>query len=456
MRFQEFKITEAMLGASSPSSIPGYIEKVNQILSSPNPKLELGNNGGMFFVANPGQQIQTLDDVIQGKGQNHLGKPAEQIVVKTIFKGPITGATAAEKGKLDFNRGEVAEGWHALAAFVRLIARPTRPISLDDVKAYIPKMKNGKTLALKVTDVENKELADEFHVTITLKPKQWEAFSSPDEVLKDRDFTKIVKDIIADANAETGRRADIYATNGKYDLVRVIGDGVSGETETKTDINFENETEQKYRGYSIKAGTTSQIHQVGGGAVKAAKGKEKASPEERYRILQDELFGVHGVARIADISGARQDYLDAAQDESVEGRLHAQEIAYRAAVANMNQNLQGDDEEKTFLLTLIKALKYFQTRGDESILLKQFTGKGVYILDARRLDALHDKGLDLVAQFVGSKTNPEIEILDAKSNKALIRFRTYKNSSGYMRNYIEKGPLFVELTNINKAQELSK
>lgn len=455
MRFQEFKITEAILGASSPSSVPAYIEKVNQILATPGATIEMGKDGGNIFQPAPGQKITDLNSVIRGNGQNHLGKDATEVVAKAIFKGAITGAAAADKGKVDFNRGEVAEGWHALAAFVRLIARPSKNISLDDVKKYIPNVENGKTYKLPVTDVDNKELSDEFHVTISLKPKQWAAFKQPDEVLKDREMSKIVSDIVLDANSETGRRADVYATNGKYDLVRVVGDGVSGETETKTDINFENETEKKFRGYSIKAGTTSQIHQVGGGAVKDSTKGKKATPEQRFNILQDDLFGVHGRARIADISQAKQEYLEAAQDESIQGRLLAQETAYRAAVADINQKLQDDDDEKSFVRTLAVALKYFQSRDDDTILLKQFTGKGVYILDPKRFDTLHEKGLDLVAQYVDTKANPELEILDAKTNKVLITFRTYKSSSGYMRNYIEKGPLFVDLTNLNK-QEASK
>jgi hypothetical protein len=448
MRFTDFKIVEAILQSSSPASVPGYIEKVNQILSTPGATIEMGKDGGNIFQPNPNQQITDLNSVIQGKGKNHLGKDTTEVVAKTIFKGAITGAQAADKDKVDFNRGEVAEGWHALAAFVRLIARPSRDITLDDVIKYIPNIENAKTYKLPVSDVENKDLSDEFHVTISLKPKQWAAFKQPTEVLKDKEMFKIVSDIISDANSETGRRADVYATNGKYDLVRVIGDGVSGETETKTDINFENETEKKFRGYSIKAGTTSQIHQVGGGAVKDAKGKKKATPEERFNILQDELFGVHGRARIADISKVKKEYLEAAKDESVSGRLYAQEIAYRAAVQSLNANLEGAKEEKSFIRVLSTALKYFQSRDDDSILLKQFTGKGVYILDPKRFDTLDEKGLDLVAQYVDNKANPEIEILDSKTNKMLIRFRTYKTSAGYMRNYIEKGKLFVELTNV--------
>ena len=286
-----------------------------------------------------------------------------------------------------------------------------------------------------------------------MKPGTWEAFQNPTEALKDADTLAIAKNVIEDANEETGRRADVYATNGRYDLVRVVGDGVSGETETKTDINFENETEKKYRGYSIKAGTTNQIHQVGGGGVVDGRGKKKATPEERFRILQDDLFGVHGLARLADLSKVKADYLKTARDESLQGRLAAQEIGYREAVDSINDKLSNDNEEKTFVKTLAKALKFFLARDDDSILLKQFSGKGTFILDPKRFDELHDKGLDLVAEYVEGMANPQITIKDKFSNKELITFRTYKASSGYMRNYIEKGELFKELTDTKKAKE---
>ena len=457
MRYTEFKLTEGsnlstselVKYAGKPNDrIPTFINKIK----SKQPFLLVGG-GQVVIDPNEAQRVQQFL-VPDAKGTLALKTIDGQVIstsklAKTADLGGQAGA-AAPGAQIKFNRGEVAEGYHALAAFVRLIARPSRPITLDEVLTYLPKIKNNQTLALKVTDVENKELADEFHVTISLKPGTWKAFQSPKEILADREMKKIVADIIADANADTGRRVDLYANNGKYDFVRVVGDGVSGETETKTDINFENETEQKFRGYSIKAGTTSQIHQVGGGAVKGAK---KASPEERFRILQDELFGVHGRARIADISSVHNEYLSAAQDESIEGRLNAQSIAYQAATDSLNRNLSTEDSENTFMQILIKALKYFQTRDDDSILLKQFTGKGVYILNPKKLDDMHNKGLDLYAEFEGGKANPEIKIKDKKSGKDLITFRTYKASTGYMRNYIEKGPLFVELTNVQKETE---
>jgi hypothetical protein len=456
MRFRDFKLTEASNLSTSQLVNPKYLggpkDRVNIFLNKIKSGSEFQLVGGGTVKIDPAEYEKAKQFLVpNAKGSLKL-KTADGNVIATS-KLAKTGEFGGQAGgaadeSIKFNRGEVAEGYHALAAFVRLIARPTRDINLQEVVAWIPKIKNGETYKLPVRDAENKELSDEFHVTISLKPGTWDAFSRPGEVLQDYLFKKYVKDIIDDANDETGRRADVYASNGKYDLVRVVGDGVSGESETKTDINFENETEKKFRGYSIKAGTTSQIHQVGGGAVNDSSRGKKATPKERFRILQDDLFGVHGLARLADISSVRDKYLAAAQDESIQGRLKAQAIAYRAAADSFNQHLDSDSEEKEFVKTFAKALKFFMVRDDDNILLKQFSGNGTWILDPKKFDDLHDKGLDLVAEYVGSKSNPEIVIKDKTSGQDMVTFRTYKTSAGYMRNYIEKGDLFKKLTNI--------
>ena len=53
MRFKDLKLSENMLGPSpTPRSLPGYIDQLNKILSSPDPTLQLGKNGQHLFKAN--------------------------------------------------------------------------------------------------------------------------------------------------------------------------------------------------------------------------------------------------------------------------------------------------------------------------------------------------------------------------------------------------------------------
>jgi hypothetical protein len=457
MRYAQFKITEmAMVKSARDSSVSGYIDGINSKLAGATDKdrtfyVGASEDPNKVFTANPGQKpIKHLGDLITGKGKDHLGKDVTSVPAGNLFKSnEIKGET---EDKLKFNRGEVSEGYHAIAAFVRLIARPTKDITLDQIRTFIPKLKNNQIFTLKRNETENPDLADMFSVTIALKPGSWKYFQNF-AVLEDKDFASYVKDIIDDANDETGRRADVYANNNKYDEVRVIGDGVSGEQERKTDIEFENETEKKYRGYSIKAGQTSQIHQVGGGAVKDSNTSKAATPEQRYNILNDDLFGVHGYAKIADISSIKDKFIEmASSKKQPAGRLKAQEIAYREAVDSINKSLTTDNDEKAFLNTFVKALKWWKNRGDDDVLLKQFTGKGTIILDAKRLDKMQDAGLNLMAEYDEKKTRPQINIVDQTSGKKLVGIRTYY-SDGYLRNYIEKGPLYVQLTNIAKPQD---
>jgi hypothetical protein len=102
-------------------------------------------------------------------------------------------------------------------------------------------------------------------------------------------------------------------------------------------------------------------------------------------------------------------------------------------------------------------------RDDPNIKVKQFTNSGTYILNPSLIDKLIDQEeLQLVATYTdAAKDNlPKLIIGDAISGKPLVTFRTYKNGKGYIRNYIEKEQLWVDLTQItyipNKAPKADK
>jgi hypothetical protein len=430
MRFKEF-LDEAKVGNQEK-----YIPIINDLLKqSKNLPLQPSNtrygNAVLDFTPNPNQQIKNLKDPVSGTLTHQDGVKKEiSVPAGYIYK---SAEIKAAMGKKDYNLGEVSEGYHAAAAFARLIKRPSREISEKDVFAVIDRLENGKTFKFKANEHKN-TIADEFHIIVSLKPGSWNALKN--HATKE-EMTSVFNEIVKDANNETSRYADIYAENGKFDLVKVIGEGAQGESETKTDIKFDNVTEKKFKNISLKVGTTKQIHQVGGGSVKGARAVNR---DNRFDILQNELFGVHGRAKIADITSIKEQF------KLAKTNLEAQEIAYKKAVESINENLENDPEEKTFLQTLARALKYWMVRDDDNIQLKQFSKDATFVLDAKNLDEMHKKGLDLVAVMKNSAT-PTIIIKDKKTNNALIQIRTYHRNDGYIRNYIEKGKLFIELTN---------
>lgn len=419
-----------------------YLVPINQLLKQRGINLPLQPGTKEFgssvvdFYPFPGQQVSSLSDPIKGKVNGEVRWfPVKYVFKSDTLKNLLSGK---EEGTRNINKGEVAEGYHATAAFARLIKRPSEPITINDLLAVIKRLENSKTLVVKKPEVES-NIADEFHLTITLKPAQWDAFKDPETIPR---MGKLLDSIITDANEETSKFADRFATNQRFDLARIIGDGVSEESVKKTDIRFENHAEKKWADFSLKVDTTKQIHQVGGGPVKDSKRYKKASPEERYQTLQVNLFQVDGRFPLADISGAYPKILRAKSNEDI------QRIAYKAAVASLNHNLQTDDQEKHFLSNLVGACKYWMGRDEPDIKLKQFTTKGTSILDPHKIDQLlqTDK-LDLVAEYLEMEHNlPKIIIKDNVSNKALVSIRTYRNSEGYIRNYIEKEDLWIDLT----------
>lgn len=408
-----------------------YIDAVNTLLSRGEPlSLEAGTKdlpGIVQFIPKKGQQISSLSDTLVGSIDGRKVEiPARWIHKSDAIKNLSGGK---DEDELVVNTGEVAEGFHAVAAFARLIKRPSMPITVDDVVKIVNRIDNNKTLILKKKEVEN-PMADEFHLTVALKPGSWAALKDPRTIVK---MGKVFDSIITDANSETSRFADRFATNQRFDRVRVIGDGVSEETLKKTDVRFENEAEKKFADFSLKVGSTKQIHQVGGG-------RQTQSAEERFDILQNNLFNVNGQFPLADITPVKSEFIRA------KSRDKAQEIAYKAAVKSLTANLKSDDSEKTFLKNLVGALKYWAARNDPDVKLKQFTTKGTMILDIKKIDQLlANDQLDLWAYYDPGAT-PRIVVSDGHTGKDLVVFRTKRSENGYIRNYIEKGQLFVDLT----------
>jgi hypothetical protein len=438
MRAREF-LSEAKVNSDK------YIDAINTLLKKRGTNLslqpgtkEFGKGTVVDFYPSPGQQIYTLDDEIKGRINGEMRwVPASYIFKSDAIKNLLSGK---EAGTVNINKGELAEGYHAASAFARLIKRPLDNITVDDVLRVIDRLENGKPLVLTEPEMVNTSIADRFELTIKLKPEMWSAFKDRKTAVR---MGKIMDSIITDANHETSRFAERFATNEKYDVARVVGDGVSDETTKKTDVSFENEREKKFKGFSIKT-LTKQVHQVGGGAVVDSRKSKKATPEERFNTLAHDLFAVNGRFPVANIESIKPQFLKAKSIEKM------QQIAYSAATQSLNTNLQSGDREKKFLRSFIGALKYWMGRDDPNIQIKQFTDKGTFILDPNKVDSLIDnKQLDLSATYTEDKRGlPKISIVDTVSNKPLVSIRTYKNAKGYIRNYIEKEILWSELTMI--------
>lgn len=343
------------------------------------------------------------------------------------------------------NKGEVAEGILGVATFARLIKRPSAPITESDLHSIIKSLpsgveKNGVVnLQLKRKETGN-PISDTFSLYLRLKPDVYGDFVDESKWAQMKGITNGVVQYV---NSNLKRYTEYFSTNAKPDEVKVIADGVSGETDTKVDVFLQYQNKDtgaqkvlQHFDMSVKTGTTKQMGQVGGGAG-------KQSMDERFEILRQmwDKFGV-------DISNKKAAFVKSGDIEL------GYEIAYTEAAKKLKSALGGRNKgnETQFLENLVNAIKFFATLNNDRVKLVQFkdTGKGgFYVLDFKKLDRLFDKNLvDLTAEYISKTSLPKVVIYNKVDGSPVLSIRVKKDGTGYIRNYIEKEKGLVKLIRV--------
>ena len=341
------------------------------------------------------------------------------------------------------NKGEVAEGILGCATFARLLVRPSALITATDIENVIKRLpkdapdKGGwHELTLTAQEVDN-PIADFFTLTLNLKSDTYQDFIDPKKWGVMQQITGGVSDYVND-NLE--KYTNYFQANGKVDTVKVIADGVTGETDTKVDVFLTHsldggpEKTLQHFDMSVKVGSTKQMGQVGGG-------KQTEPLNVRYVILK-EMFDRFNV----DLTPIENQFVTA---DSVE---QGYKIAYTEATKQLNSHLTSEEQEQDFLVQLLESIKFFATLNDDRVKLVQFTdlkAGGYYVLDFKKLDRMFDKDkVDLEAKMIETAKHPKITIFNKVTGKDFLSVRMYQNGKGYIRNYIEKEKGLVDLLKV--------
>jgi hypothetical protein len=343
------------------------------------------------------------------------------------------------------NKGEVAEGILGVATFARLIKRPSDLITEADVYALIKSLppgveRNGVVdLKLKRKETGN-PISDLFSLTLRLKPDVYGDFVDES---KWPQVKSITAGVIQYVNSNLKKYTEYFSTNAKPDEVKVVADGVSGETDTKVDVFLQYQNKEtgaqkvlQHFDMSVKTGSTKQMGQVGGGAA-------TQSMEDRFEILQ-QMWNKFGV----DVSNKKAAFVKS------QNIIAGYDIVYAEASKKLKSILGGrnKENEKQFLEILINAIKFFATLNNDRVKLVQFkdTAKGgFYVLDFKKLDRLFDKNLvDLSATYSAEGATPKVTIFNKIDGSPVLSVRMYKSGSGYIRNYIEKEKGLVNLLRV--------
>jgi hypothetical protein len=288
---------------------------------------------------------------------------------------------------------------------------------------------------VEVEDYDN-EHAD--HITFVLRLK-----TGPYQDLMDPAKRKLLADEYASAAAyvnssDAERYSRYFYINGRADQITIMADGVTGETEQKTDVwvyvTDENGQPRKLRlNTSLKVGGIGQFGQVGGDS------------EETQQTLWN-YFGVN-------IDPA----LNAFRREIKAGNSReAFEKVYGYAAKQIDRELKGasPEQEASIIDGIAQGITHFATLGDPNVELVDFNKGGFKIL---RFNKLKEKlqTVNLAASYVGDKTWPEVIIHERGNpkNKLLkIRTKIENRPNGiYLRNIIEKEALLEKLTEYKKA-----
>jgi len=443
MRFKEFKkkISEATLSASTPTSIPGYINKLNQKLAA-NQLIAIGANGDEQLQPDSKQKVSNLTDKITGKINNvNTEKSVGQVYKSNDFKA---SSSDIEGNTKVFNLGNATEGMLATAIFKRLTSNQDLTMSeFSNALTSLP-MHNPAGVnvgPIKIKDANNK--IDQIQLHIKLDKSSYEGITNVESL---KNLTGHVTSIVNYVNQEEIKTLrNEFENNRNVDSVKVIADGVTDAKNSKVDVEVIYATAQgnkktvRYE-RSVKTGGVKQFGQVTTGGAKDEDEKETSITREGRYDLQEEFWDDFGI----DISASEDDFND------VENFIKAYDFTYAEAAKQLNLKLKGDNnaKEKQMVKRIFDIIKK-HGRGDRpNAKTVDFGPKGYKILDYEKLNQFL-KNTDLTAKFeVGSK-RPTVSIQD-QSGKDFLIIRLYVTDKK-ITNMIERGPALEKIVKVKEG-----
>ena len=398
------------------------------------------------------QEILNLPNIAIGKGGDGylFSNPAGQYILVTgtssaigpcfnVYNGAQTD-DPEDVGKIT-NRGETSEGILGAAMFAKFVKREpgedigtVTPADIGDVLDSLKKTGQDQ-YEIEVEDYDN-EHADRIAFVLRLKTGPYQDLMDPAKrTLLASEYSSAAA-YVNSSDAE--RYSRYFYINGRADQITIMADGVTGETEQKTDVwvyvTDENGQPRQLRlNASLKVGGVGQFGQVSGDS------------EETQQTLWN-YFGVN-------IDPALPAFRKATK--SGDPRT-AFEKVYQYAAKQLDRELKNAtaEQEANIVDSVAQGITHFATLGDPNVELVDFSKGGFKIL---RFNKLKEKlqTINLAATYNGNNTWPEVIIHERGNPKnRLLKIRTKienKPKGIYLRNLIEKGPLLEKLTEYKKA-----
>jgi len=344
--------------------------------------------------------------------------------------GPAQIQGQPEKIKMP-NKGDTAEALLGAAMFAKLQKRQGKTIgqiTSQDLWTVFDKLKPVTNEDYMVTSKDLGGATDKIWFKLKVKNTVKNALSNTNLRKK---LDSWAQSPINFVNGKDGTEyAQEFYKNGEPDEVGIISDGLSEQTERKTDVYIvvrdpvTGEVGKELLPVSLKAGA-EQFAQHSGSKFSAMK------------IMFDKI-GID----TADMQTRYDSMIKA------DKKIDAVSIIYSHVSDKFNEKITNDRDEAEFIEKLAAALKSWAANDKDNVRVVSFGSKGQY--DVLRFDDLLPKmrTIKLESKFVPGE-NPKILIFD-RQHGILFQIRTYlqsKDGSTYQRNVIEKGPLLTKIAN---------
>jgi len=351
------------------------------------------------------------------------------------------------------NLGNISEGMLGAALFAKLGARVAggiAEIGTADLWRVIDTLKKTKKTeySMSVQDKAKRVVNDTIKYTLKLSEAPYSDLMNP---AKRHMLAQLADSCVAFANSpDADEYAEHFYLNGKPDNIHVVTDGISANTEKKTDVEvtvrdqITGEVSEKVLNLSLKAGA-GQFGQSGGGSLQ----KGRQTPAEAANYLWSGL----GI----DVSPISEDYMDMWKEDPHE----AARFMYTFAAGELNSFLAGDSDTKEykFIQYVADFINNHATYRDPTVLLVDLDKGSYHVLSFANLAPKLGK-IDFAARYREDTKEAQIDIYDKNHPKAgnvsdrksvLLTIRFKPQESSY-KNLIFSGPILKQVADVTKKK----
>ena len=400
------------------------------------------------ITGNFGSDIKTAKDF------SKFIKPAKhntRLITSTGDELALTQFLKTEEykgGRVDYNKGNVAELIFAAAIFARFTTR-TKRVMEDDIKKIIfdrrVKANPGNMIemapnkGIKIKDkVELKwGMSGNNHRAVT-NPNLWPVWS-----LSDNSGDNLVAASCNYANsANVTSWSNLVYENGSYNEITILAEGEEDQKETKVDVRVlitdqDGNPEPVNINVSLKKGNVGQFGQFGG---------------VTYEVQKEVWGSSFGIEPPLEKSKYESYFIT--KDHKTDTAIAFQEM-YKAVIPVVKKMFDDPKNNKKMVQTFANFLRQQVTLGEKNVTLvslkKDFAVE--YTLDnveamLENLDfdfqyrvqqAKGEGDEDLPAIDINCKLKGELEV------KTLLTIRAKRGEGTYYRNIFEKKALFTDL-----------